>query len=49
MWFMIIETRNLTLEETAVLFDGEEVTQRIAQTGVRGVHTDDFIDEKGSA
>ncbi|PCH35315.1 general substrate transporter [Wolfiporia cocos MD-104 SS10] len=49
LWFMIIETKNLTLEETAALFDGKEVTQRIAQTGVKEVHTEDFVDEKGSA
>ncbi|KAH8113751.1 hexose transporter [Phellopilus nigrolimitatus] len=46
-YFYIIETRNRTLEETAALFDGEDVVEQIAAVGhdVREDHTD----EKASA
>ena len=39
MWFFIVETKNLTLEETAALFDGEDaidqITHRAAAHDVR--------------
>ncbi|KAH9930183.1 hexose transporter [Amylocystis lapponica] len=31
-YFMVVETKNLTLEETAALFDGEDVAARIASS-----------------
>lgn len=36
LYFMIVETKNLTLEETAALFDGEDLSQR-AMAAVAGV------------
>jgi len=48
LYFMIVETKGLTLEETAALFDGEDLQERIAVDGPAEVHTDDY-DEKASA
>lgn len=48
---VVIETKNRTLEETAALFDGDEVTEQIAgiaaqQAGV--THDIGVTDEKSS-
>lgn len=34
LYFGIVETKNLTLEETAALFDGEDLAARIAHQSV---------------
>ena len=44
---MIVETKNLSLEETAALFDGESA-QRNIQNAVHDVRHDDYVDEKTS-
>ncbi|KAN0084410.1 General substrate transporter [Tylopilus felleus] len=31
LWFFIVETKNMTLEETAALFDGDDAVNRIAR------------------
>lgn len=51
LYFTIIETKNLSLEETAVLFDGETVIEQIAGKAAHEIGdspTDTSIDEKGS-
>jgi len=45
-YFYVIETKNRSLEETAALFDGEEVVEQIAHVGVVGEH--DVHDDKNS-
>ncbi|TCD71904.1 hypothetical protein EIP91_000036 [Steccherinum ochraceum] len=45
-YFMIVETKNLSLEETAVLFDGEEVSNAL-HNATREVRHEDY-DEKTS-
>ncbi|KZT03791.1 hexose transporter [Laetiporus sulphureus 93-53] len=49
LWFMIVETKGLTLEETAALFDGEDLTQHIGAAGppASEVHTDekDYVEK----
>jgi len=49
LYLFVIETKNRTLEETAVLFDGDEVAERITETAAQqaGV-THDMKDEKSS-
>ncbi|KAH9919814.1 hexose transporter [Fomitopsis serialis] len=49
LWFFIVETKGLSLEETAALFDGKEATEQIHAAGVAEVHTDDVLDEKMGA
>ncbi len=45
----VVETKNLSLEETAALFDGEEATQELAHAHVEGgVVPKEAIDEKSS-
>ena len=34
LWLFIVETKNLTLEETAALFDGEDAVDQITQKAV---------------
>ena len=43
---MIVETKNLSLEETAALFDGTDVTEGVHRNDVR--HDEKDFDEKGS-
>ncbi|KAI0074450.1 hexose transporter [Panus rudis PR-1116 ss-1] len=47
LYFMIIETKNLSLEETAALFDGEDATKNL-HNAVQDIRHDDYPDEKGS-
>jgi len=51
-YFFIIETKNRTLEETAVLFDGAEIADQITQTAtdhvINNADTGDEILEKRS-
>ena len=44
---MIVETKNLSLEETAALFDGDEAIEQISRGGHAARDTYDE-DEKGS-
>lgn len=48
LYFFVIETQNRTLEETAALFDGEDL-QKIHEAATKAVDVrhDDY-DEKGS-
>ncbi|KAJ3483750.1 hypothetical protein NLI96_g6099 [Meripilus lineatus] len=46
LYFMIVETKNLSLEETAALFDGTDVTEGVHTNDVR--HDEKDFDEKGS-
>jgi len=46
LYFMIVETKNLSLEETAALFDGEDASNHL-HNATREVRHEDF-DEKGS-
>ncbi|EGO03759.1 hypothetical protein SERLA73DRAFT_175384 [Serpula lacrymans var. lacrymans S7.3] len=52
LYFFLIETKNRTLEETAALFDGEDILEQIAnQPGVGEVQPGEVredLDEKGS-
>lgn len=52
LYFFVVETRNRTLEETAALFDGEEVTEKLAQQAISHTGATEFredgIDEKSS-
>lgn len=41
----IVETKGKTLEETAALFDGEEVTDKLASAGARAVHAHEHKEE----
>lgn len=34
LWFFLVETQNRTLEETAVLFDGEDAIAKITHEAV---------------
>uniref|UniRef100_A0A0W0G2B7 Major facilitator superfamily (MFS) profile domain-containing protein n=1 Tax=Moniliophthora roreri TaxID=221103 RepID=A0A0W0G2B7_MONRR len=36
VYLFVVETKGLTLEETAALFDGEEATERVAVAGHKG-------------
>ena len=45
-WFFIVETRGRSLEETAAIFDGEEMVKRVA-AAVHDVREDHY-DDKGS-
>ena len=45
-YLFVLETKNLTLEETAALFDGEEALERI--THHQGNITDVAYDDKGT-
>ncbi|KAG5636475.1 hypothetical protein H0H81_007893 [Sphagnurus paluster] len=49
LYFFVIETKNRTLEETAVLFDGDEATEQISAAAAQqaGV-THDIKEEKNS-
>lgn len=46
-FFFIVETKGLSLEETAVLFDGEEMVEKVAATA-HDVREDHVYDDKGS-
>ena len=46
---MIVETKNLSLEETAALFDGTDVTQGLHAATHELRHDEKDLDEKGSA
>ncbi|KIP12096.1 hypothetical protein PHLGIDRAFT_98430 [Phlebiopsis gigantea 11061_1 CR5-6] len=47
LYFFIVETKGLSLEETAALFDGEDVTRVLGQA-THEIRHDDLPDEKGS-
>ncbi|OCH89637.1 general substrate transporter [Obba rivulosa] len=47
-YFMIVETKNRTLEETAALFDGEDTTAQITAAALEIRHEDKDYDEKAS-
>lgn len=51
LYFMIVETRNLTLEEISAMFDGTDLKEKIqhAVPAAAEVRTDDLVDEKASA
>ncbi|KZT23674.1 hexose transporter [Neolentinus lepideus HHB14362 ss-1] len=46
LYFFVVETKNLTLEETAALFDGEHAAKEITHAGVFDMSED--ASEKGS-
>ena len=46
-YFFIVETKNLSLEETAALFDGEDASRALGHAA-HDVRTDD-LDEKASS
>ena len=46
-YFFIVETRGLSLEETAALFDGEEASNAL-NNAAHDIRTDDLADEKNS-
>ena len=48
LYFFIVETKGLSLEETAALFDGEDAAAQIHAAAVTEVRSDDVLDEKGS-
>jgi sugar porter (SP) family MFS transporter len=48
LWYFVIETRGRTLEETAVLFDGEEVSEDISGKAAHTGAIDTTPDEKSS-
>ncbi|KAH7925088.1 hexose transporter [Leucogyrophana mollusca] len=48
LYFFLVETKNRTLEETAALFDGEDVIEQIAAKGEGHEVREDAVDEKGS-
>lgn len=45
VYFMVVETRGLTLEETAALFDGDDLVQHVSggiyTMGAKEVHQDE--------
>ena len=47
VYLFIVETKNLSLEETAALFDGDDVRNAISNVATEVRH-DDLTDEKGS-
>ena len=49
-YLFIVETKGRTLEETAAIFDGEEMVQKVAAAGhdARDVRDDHYIEDKGS-
>ena len=47
LYFFIVETKGLSLEETAALFDGEDATRALGQA-THEIRHDDLPDEKGS-
>jgi MFS family permease len=48
LYIFVVETKNRTLEETAVLFDGEDSTQQLAETALQHAHIAGPEDEKAS-
>jgi hypothetical protein len=53
LFFTIVETKNLSLEETAVIFDGETAIERIAAKAAHEISDNptevkEEMDEKGS-
>ncbi|KAF5390833.1 hypothetical protein D9757_004450 [Collybiopsis confluens] len=53
VYLYVVETKNLTLEETAAIFDGEDATKEITGGGLhgverRGTEKSDFIEKSGS-
>lgn len=44
-WFFIVETKNKSLEETAALFDGTEISKQIVAAGQEGPGNE-YPDEK---
>ena len=45
---MIVETKNLSLEETAALFDGADITEGLHAAVQAARHDEKDLDEKGS-
>jgi len=53
LFFTVVETKNLSLEETAIIFDGETALERIAAKAAHEISDNptevkEEIDEKGS-
>ncbi|KAI0792413.1 hexose transporter [Abortiporus biennis] len=48
LYFMVIETKHLSLEETAALFDGEDATANLSNAVQDIRHDEKFVDEKAS-
>ena len=46
-FFFIVETKGRSLEETAAIFDGEEMVQKVAATA-HDIREDHVYDDKGS-
>ncbi|KAG1736137.1 hexose transporter [Suillus paluster] len=48
LWFFLVETKNRTLEETAALFDGDDVLEQIANKaeGANEVHEDGTLEKR---
>ncbi|KAL0576106.1 hypothetical protein V5O48_005880 [Marasmius crinis-equi] len=44
LYLYVIETRGLTLEETAALFDGEDSTKKLAEAAERAANDKDFVE-----
>ncbi|KAF7792205.1 hypothetical protein EIP86_003238 [Pleurotus ostreatoroseus] len=47
VYFFVVETKNLSLEETAILFDDDTIKEALG-AAVSEVRNDDFSEEKGS-
>lgn len=47
-FIFVLETKNLSLEETAALFDGDEATEKIAGQAIAGGVPSSPDDEKAS-
>ncbi|KAF5376001.1 hypothetical protein D9757_008819 [Collybiopsis confluens] len=47
LYFYIVETKNLTLEETAALFDGKDASEKIAVNGLNSTNVPDAGAQKG--
>ena len=47
VYFFVVETKNLSLEETAILFDDDTIKEAVGAV-VSEVRNDDFSEEKGS-
>jgi len=49
LYFYIVETKNLTLEETAALFDGKDAFKEIAGSGLDSTKVPDEDPQRGEA
>ncbi|KAJ3826684.1 hexose transporter [Lentinula raphanica] len=48
LYLFVVETKNLTLEETAAIFDGEEATKEILGQGLHAAEKHDSVEKSGS-